>query len=212
MAPSRLLFGVPSRSISLRVDRPLIVEFHSRDSGRDDAHHVLDGLEDAQSAVPRVTRIAELDRFVAAGAGPRGNDRGPFAPLTKRIDFHGGTSAESSTWRAFSEIKAGMRSPFRLPRQAVRVKHPMSAARCEGIPGQTLVPLPGPAGRGIPPGSCRRRGPNSKPPCAAWRARVNDRAGTGRSHADPDRCSGILSRGPNTWMRGCDRSPPHGFS
>ena len=88
-----------------------------------------------------------------------------------------------------------MRSSSRLPHRAVRVKHPMSPARCEETPAQTTAPSLGPARRDIPPGSCRRRGPGSKPPCAGWRAGSSRSERASRCRCDPGKCSGTARRG-----------------
>ena len=73
LAPRRDLFGVPSRSISSASIAVLVGGFVAGQRVEDLAVDGIDRLEHALAAVAALVAVAQLDRFVGAGGGARGN-------------------------------------------------------------------------------------------------------------------------------------------
>ena len=94
MAPSRLLFGVPSSSIIVSSILAWLLGIHAADRVEDLAVDRLDGLAHALAADSGFCRRHAVDRLMRAGGGAGGN-RGAAerAILKDHIDFDGGIAA-----------------------------------------------------------------------------------------------------------------------
>ena len=69
LAPSRALFGVPSRSISSVVDRHLLGRLDAADGFQNLAFDIGDGLQHALAAEAGVVAVAQFDGLMRAGGG-----------------------------------------------------------------------------------------------------------------------------------------------
>ena len=152
------------------VESRLVVEVDPRDRRGDQPGDVVDGLEDAQAAVSRALGIAQLERLVPARAGPRGDDRPADGPVESRSPRPPRSAARASRAPAAPSVPSmwPCRSLPPSPRENRCMNRPRSRARPRAPGGRTSAPAPGLARRGTRPGSCRRPGPGSRPPCAGW--------------------------------------------
>ena len=94
LAPSRDLFGVPSRATSSAVEPLLVGGELPMTASAISVVDVGDGLEDALAAVALGVAVAQLVRFVGAGAGAGRHDGAPRAAVFERdLDLDGRVAA-----------------------------------------------------------------------------------------------------------------------
>ena len=142
LAPSLALFGVPSSSISIAVDRGLVGGVDADDLLGDHVVDVLDGLEHALAAVA-LPPVAQLDRLVLAGGRARGHGGAADRAATRarpRPRPWGCRGSRGSACAETSMMVVMRRSLLRLlverryhtPAPATRRRHDPSGAAARG--------------------------------------------------------------------------------
>ena len=144
LAPSRLLFGVPSSAISVSSILTCCFGVHAADRVEDLAVDGGDRLAHALAEIALLVAVAQLDRLVRAGRGARRHGRAaeasrpPARHRPRRSDCRGCRGFRGRRYRQWRS----WRSPCSLARVIHGAHHNVNANRVTWHDGQRPSPFP----------------------------------------------------------------------